>query len=114
MTGWIAEAVGSGGKVIELGAMRGLDFDLGGRLIVLMKDAGYSELNACFVQPVLSMKRASEFVRMGATEIEPFAVQCGLISKTEGERALQELTNSEFGDNCYYTFPRQAQVFGRK
>ena len=99
---------------IELGKLQGCDFNIGDKLLPLLSSAGYSDLHACFVQPVISMAEAATFVLMGAAEAAPFAVKCGLASEIEAERMLRELKNSKFDHNSYYTFPRQAQVFGYK
>jgi ubiquinone/menaquinone biosynthesis C-methylase UbiE len=99
---------------IELGKMRGLDFNIGDKLLPLLKSAGYSDLHACFVQPVISMLEAADFVRMGAAEVAPFAIRCGMVSETEAQRVLHELETCAFEEDSYYTFPRQAQVFGYK
>jgi uncharacterized protein YlaN (UPF0358 family) len=60
------------------------------------------------------MAEATEFVLMGATEVAPFAVKYGMVSETETKQILRELEISEFEGDAYYTFPRQAQVFGHK
>ena len=99
---------------VELGSLQGLDFNIGDKLLPLLRSAGYSDLHACFIQPVISMTAAADFVRMGAAEIAPFAVKCGMVSAEETQRVLHELETCEFGEDSYYTFPRQAQVFGYK
>jgi ubiquinone/menaquinone biosynthesis C-methylase UbiE len=99
---------------VKLGALQGLDFNIGERLLPLLRSAGYSDLNACFVQPVISLSKASEFVLMGAIEIAPIAVKCGLVSEREAERVIGELDEHNIDMDSYYTFPRQAQVFGFK
>ncbi len=99
---------------IELGILQGFDFNIGDKLLPMMKLAGYSCLHACFVQPVISMAEAIEFVLMGAAEVAPFAVKYGIVSEIETKMMLHELANSEFDEDSYYTFPRQAQIFGYK
>ena len=99
---------------IELGKLQGFDFNVGDKLLPMLRSAGYSDLHACFVQPVISMAEATEFVLMGATEVAPFAVKCGMVSDIEAKQILRELEISEFDEGSYYKFPRQAQVFGYK
>lgn len=99
---------------IELGKLQGLDFNIGDRLLPMLSSAGYSNLRACFIQPVISMAAAADFVRMSATEIAPFAVKSGMVSEAETQRVLRELASCKFDVGSYYTFPRQAQVFGYK
>jgi ubiquinone/menaquinone biosynthesis C-methylase UbiE len=99
---------------IELGKLQGLDFNIGDKLLSLLRLGGYSDLHACFIQPVISMAEAADFVRMGASEIAPFAVKCGMVSEAETQRVLHELETCTFGEDSYYTFPKQAQVFGYK
>ena len=99
---------------IKLGKLQGFDFNIGDKLLLLLKAAGYSDLHACFVQPVISMAEAAKFVLMSATEVAPFAVKYGMVSEIETRQMLHELENSEFEEDSYYTFPRQAQVFGYK
>lgn len=97
---------------IELGKLQGLDFNIGEKLLPILKTAGYSQLHACFVQPVISMAEAVDFVQMGAIEVAPFAIKYGMVSEVETEKMLHELAISEFDGDSYYIFPRQAQVFG--
>jgi ubiquinone/menaquinone biosynthesis C-methylase UbiE len=99
---------------IEIGKLQGFDFNVGDKLLPMLRSAGYSDLHACFVQPVISMAEATDFVLMGATEVAPFAVKCGVVSETETKQMLRELESHEFDGNSYYTFPRQAQVFAYK
>jgi ubiquinone/menaquinone biosynthesis C-methylase UbiE len=99
---------------VQLGKRQGLDFDIGDRLFSMMHSAGYSHLRACFVQPVISMADAIDFVLMGAAEISPFAVKSGMVNRDEVERMLFDLQNSKYENESYYTFPRQAQIVGRK
>jgi ubiquinone/menaquinone biosynthesis C-methylase UbiE len=99
---------------VKLGKLQGLDFNVGDRLLPLLRSAGYSDVHACFIQPVISMAEAADFVRMGAVEVAPFAVKCGMASEAETQQVLHELEICEFDKDSYYTFPRQAQVFGYK
>jgi len=99
---------------VQLGKLQGLDFNIGDKLLPLLRSAGYSNLHGCFIQPVISMAEAAEFVRMGAAEIAPFAVNCGMVGEAETRQVLHELENCNFDADSYYTFPRQAQVFGYK
>jgi hypothetical protein len=80
----------------------------------MLGSAGYSSLHACFVQPVIFMSEARGFLLMGAREVAPFAVRCGMASESETNQVLRELESAEFDQGSYYTFPRQAQVFGHK
>jgi ubiquinone/menaquinone biosynthesis C-methylase UbiE len=97
---------------IELGNLQGLDFNIGDKLLGMMRSAGYSGLHGWFIQPVISMGEAIEFIRMSAVEIAPFAIKCEMVSEEEAKRMIRELEGSEFSEDAYYTFPRQAQVFG--
>ena len=99
---------------IELGRLQGFDFDVGDKLLPMLKAAGYSDLHACFIQPVISMAEATAFVLMSATELAPFSVKHGMVSEIETKQMLHELQISEFDEDSYYAFPRQAQVFGYK
>ena len=99
---------------VELGKKQGLDFDIGDKLFDLLTSAGFADPQGCFVQPVISMAKAAEFVRMGAAEVAPFAVKCGMVSDAEAHRTLRDLQSLEIESGSYYVFPRQAQVFGFK
>jgi SAM-dependent methyltransferase len=99
---------------IQLGKLQGLDFNIGDKLFSILKWAGYSDLQGCFIQPVISMSEAIDFVQMGATEIYPFAVKSGIVSEKNANKMLFDLQNSEYKIDSYYTFPRQAQIFGYK
>jgi hypothetical protein len=37
-----------------------------------------------------------------------------LVNEAETRRVLRELEGCKFGEDAYYIFPRQAQVFGYK
>ena len=97
---------------IELGKLQGFDFNIGDKLLPMLKAAGYSILHACFVQPIISMADATEFVLMGAKEVAPIAVQCGMLSEAETQDMLHEMATRIIDADSYYTFPRQAQVSG--
>jgi ubiquinone/menaquinone biosynthesis C-methylase UbiE len=99
------------GLFIRLGTLQGLDFDIGDKLLPLLEAAGYSDVHAYFVQPVIPMADAVDFVLMGAQEIAPVAVKVGLVTEEDAQRTLSELRNSASVPGAYYTFPRQAQVY---
>jgi len=99
---------------IQLGKLQGLDFNIGDTLFSMIASAGYSHLQACFVQPVISMAEAIDFVLMGAAEIAPAALKSGMMSERDAQKMLFDLQNSKYGKDAYYTFPRQAQIFGYK
>ncbi len=97
---------------IQLGKLQGLDFNIGDSLFPMLDKAGYSNLHGCFVQPIISMTEAVDFVLMGAAEIAPFATKAGIVSKEEAEVMIVELQRMKPGSDSYYTFPRQAQIYG--
>jgi ubiquinone/menaquinone biosynthesis C-methylase UbiE len=99
---------------VQLGRLQGLDFDIGDKLLPLLASAGYSEVRAYFVQPVIPMAEAVDFVLMGAREIAPVAVKVGLVTEEDAQKTLSELRNSASVPGAYYTFPRQAQVHAFK
>ncbi len=99
---------------IQLGKLQGFDFDIGDKLYSMLIHAGYSELHAIFIQPVISMPEARDFVLMAASEIWPVAVKKGLMSEQEANSILLDLQTAEFESASYYTFPRYAQIFGYK
>jgi ubiquinone/menaquinone biosynthesis C-methylase UbiE len=102
------------GLFLQLGKLQGLDFDIGDKLLTLLASAGYLDAHAYFVQPVISMRDAVDFVLMGAREIAPVAVKVGLATEEDAQRTLSELQNSASVPGAYYTFPRQAQVYACK
>ncbi len=97
---------------IQLGKLQGFDFNIGDRLYSILKSTGYSQLHAVFVQPVISMAEAMHFVLMAASEIAPVAVKSGIVGEEDVKQMLLDLQNSEPERDSYYTFPRQAQIFG--
>jgi uncharacterized protein YlaN (UPF0358 family) len=76
--------------------------------------AGYSNIRACFIQPVISMAEAIDFVMMSASEIAPAAMKSGLVSEQDAKQMLTELQNLKYEHDANYTFPRQAQIYGYK
>ncbi|MGO9122979.1 MAG: class I SAM-dependent methyltransferase [Desulfomonilaceae bacterium] len=99
---------------IQLGKLQGFDFNIGDKLYSILKSAGYSQLHAVFVQPVISMAEAIDFVLMAAAELSPVAVKSGMVSEKDVKKMLLDLQNSRSEEDSYYTFPRQAQIFGYK
>jgi SAM-dependent methyltransferase len=99
---------------IQLGQLQGLDFNIGDTLFSILQCAGFADLHGCFIQPVISMAKALDFVIMGAEEMYPFAVKSGLVDEVEAHKMLLEIRNSECLGGSYYTFPRQAQMYGYK
>jgi hypothetical protein len=80
----------------------------------MLRLSGYFDVHACYVQPVIPMSDARDFVVMGAKELEPVVVKCGMMSETEANQTLRDLQDAKFASEDLYTFPRQAQVFGHK
>lgn len=101
------------GLFVQLGRLRGQDFDIGDKLYSLVRSAGYSNVQAYFIQPVISMAQAVDFVLMGAAEIAPVAVKMGMVSPEEADRVMAELRDFACTPDAFYVFPRQAQVYGR-
>jgi ubiquinone/menaquinone biosynthesis C-methylase UbiE len=99
---------------VKLGKLQGLDFNIGDKLYSILMSAGYSDIHACFVQPVISMAKAIDFVMMSASEITPAALKSGIINEQDAERMLTDLQNSKYEREANYTFPRQAQIYGCK
>jgi ubiquinone/menaquinone biosynthesis C-methylase UbiE len=99
---------------IRLGQLQGLDFNIGDKLFSMLQDAGYSNMHGCFIQPVISMADAIDFVLMGAAEIYPSAVKSGIVSEKDANAMLSDLQKAKYNNDSYYTFPRQAQIFGYK
>ncbi len=99
---------------VKLGKLQGLDFNIGDKLYSTLISAGYSNIHACFVQPVISMAEAIDFVMMSASEIAPAVMKSGIVSKQDAKRMLTNLQNSKFRRATNYTFPRQAQIYGYK
>ncbi len=99
---------------IQLGKLQGHDFNIGDNLYSILTSAGYSKLHAVFVQPVISMPEAIDFVLMAVAEVFPVALKAGMVTEKEANRILTDLQDSEFVRGSCYTFPRQAQIFGYK
>lgn len=99
---------------IRLGRLQGFDVEIGRDLWALLDGAGYVGLQGCFVQPVIPMAKAVEFILMNAAELAPVAERTGLLGGDEARRILSELQSQRCDDRAYYVFPRQAQVFGVK
>jgi hypothetical protein len=62
---------------VQLGRSQGFNFDIGDNLFSLLREAGYTNLYSCFVQPIISMDEAIDFVLRGASEISPIAKKAG-------------------------------------
>ena len=99
---------------VKLGRLQGLDFNIGDKLYSIMISAGYSKIRACFIQPVISMSEAIDFVLMGASEIAPAALKSGMVSEQDAKQILSDLQKTKYEREANYTFPRQAQIYGYK
>jgi ubiquinone/menaquinone biosynthesis C-methylase UbiE len=99
---------------VQLGRSQGFNFDIGDNLFSLLRESGYTNLYGCFVQPIISMDEAIDFVLMGASEISPIAKKLGMLNADETDKIETNLKKSKLESAGIYIFPRQAQIYGRK
>lgn len=98
---------------IRLGEKRGMDFNIGDKLPALFISLSLSLIRPRFIQPIISIEMAKEFLLLGAKEVSDTMLKENLLSQQELSNILTELTDT--GDNeAYYAFPRQIQIAGIK
>lgn len=100
------------GLFIQLGKLQGFDFNIGENLLDMLSQSGYSDLHGCYVQPIISMDKAIEFIMMGAMEIYPVIIKSGLVNEKDANKIISDLKETKFNKESYYIFPRQVQAFG--
>lgn len=99
---------------IQLGKFQGFDFDIGDKLFSMLNDLGFSNVQGRFIQPVIPIYQAVDFVLMGISEVLPMALKAEVITEAEANKITYELQNIQCDKSALYTFPRQAQIFGYK
>ncbi len=80
---------------VQLGRSQGFNFDIGKDLFTLLRDTGYTNLRGCFVQPIISMDAAIDFVLMGASEVAPIVTKFGMLNADEADQIKLNLKKFE-------------------
>lgn len=97
----------------DLGKLAGTDFDVGDKLVDLMRSAGARVTGAQFVQPMLALDAASRFLELGANDVRPVMLETGLLTEATANDLLVELRAMSSQASGYYALGRVAQVIAR-
>jgi ubiquinone/menaquinone biosynthesis C-methylase UbiE len=95
-----------------LGRSRGLDFDVGDSLFERMTRHTSRLVGSRFVQPMLPLGSARQFLELAATEVKPALLASGLITESGAAELLQGLRSIPAEVGSYYAPGRLAQVAG--
>lgn len=98
---------------IRLGEKRGIDFNIGDKLPELFINLSLSLIRPRFIQPIISIKMAKEFLLLGVKEISDTMIKENIISEQELLNILNDI-NASGDEKSYYAFPRQIQIAGIK
>lgn len=98
---------------IQLGEKRGMDFNIGDKLPELFLKMSLSLIRPRFIQPIIPMEMAKEFLLLGAKEVSDAMLKENLITEQELYDMITELNTTE-ESAAYYAFPRQIQIAGMK
>jgi SAM-dependent methyltransferase len=93
-----------------LGRLVGADFDVGDKLVDLVRGAGCRVKSAQFIQPMLALDAASRFLELGANEVRPLMLKTGLLTETVANELLGEILALSARGHGYYALGRVAQV----
>lgn len=99
---------------IKLGKKRGINFNIGDELLPMLINLDCKLLAPRFVQPIISIEMAKEFLILGAKEVLSVVIKENIISEQEASDLFKALQNIPNDKSAYYAFPRQAQIAGIK
>ena len=95
-----------------LGRARGLDFDLGDRLFGLVTGHASRLVGSRFVQPMVSLRAARQFLELAAAELKPALLASGTVTESDATDLLRALGSLPEDAGAYYAPGRLAQVAG--
>ncbi len=97
----------------RLGAARGLDYALAGRLDRLLKDSGLPRVSAGFYHPELWSEDERMLLVWTIEEARPALLAAGIVEREELDRTLAEMRDATADPGLRVLGPRIAQVWGR-
>jgi ubiquinone/menaquinone biosynthesis C-methylase UbiE len=95
-----------------LGRSRGLDFDVGDKLFGLMTRHTSRLVGSRFVQPMVPLGAARQFLELAAAEIKPALLASGLATESGAVEMLHALRSIREDAGSFYAPGRLAQVAG--
>jgi ubiquinone/menaquinone biosynthesis C-methylase UbiE len=95
-----------------LGRSRGLDFDVGDRLFDLLTRHTSRLVGSRFVQPMLPLGAARQFLELAAIEVRPALLASGLVAEDDAAELLRAMRSIPAEAGAYYAPGRLAQVAG--
>ena len=96
----------------ELGRSRGLDFDVGDRLFGLVTQHTSRLVGSRFVQPMVPLGPARQFLELAAAEVKPALLAAGMVTESDATEFLRALREIRADAGSYYAPGRLAQVAG--
>ena len=99
---------------IQLGNKRGIDFNIGDKLPSILHGMNCQLVAPRFVQPIISIQMAKEFLILGANEVLSVVIREKILPEKDAVDLLDALKNIPNNDASYYAFPTQAQIAGIK
>ena len=98
----------------RFGSLRGLDYSLARRLVQLVTDAGFTEVQLETHQPALADATSRIFLKWSVEEAGPSFVGAGIISSDRLEQTLAEMQDAIEDPDVRILAPRMSLVWARK
>jgi SAM-dependent methyltransferase len=98
----------------RLGAVRGVDYTLGGRLFHMVQAAGFPSPEITFNQPVVARGENKRLLELSVAEAGPALLDAGLLTAEELDRTLAEMRRANADESILAVMPRMTQVWARK
>jgi len=98
----------------RFGSLRGLDYSLARRLVQLVRDAGFTEVQLETHQPALADATSRVFLKWSVEEAGPSFVGAGIISSDRLEQTLSEMQDAIENPDVRILAPRMSLVWARK
>jgi SAM-dependent methyltransferase len=98
----------------RLGPTWGVDYTLGRNLFHMALDAGFTDVNISFNQPVVARGETKRLLDLSVAEAGPSFVKAGLITDEELRQTLTEMRRLADDETVLALMPRMSQVWARK
>lgn len=92
----------------------GTDLDLGLKLPQMFKNAGFVDVKAQLVQPVLSTADEKRLLKLNVKEATSAAVDAGFATKEAMTQLADDLEVLAGDENCFIGYVRNTQIWGQR
>ena len=98
----------------RLGPKWGVDYTLGRRLFQMVLEAGFSDVEIAYNQPVVARGENKRLAELSVAEAGPSFVNAGLITQEGLDQTLVEMLHAAQDETILAVMPRMSQVWARK